>query len=69
MRLVDKCESSTASVLIWTLPEKASSLPLLSASIYVDFGITHLLKFPRFFYVSGCYYKDDQNSRKAWEQG
>ena len=55
MRLVYKCESSTASVLIWTLPEKVSSLPLLSASIYVDFDVTHLLKFPRLFCVSGYY--------------
>ena len=55
MRLVYKCESSTASVLRWTLQEKASSLPLLSASTYVDFDVTHLLKFPRLFCVSGYY--------------
>ena len=54
-RVLYKCESSTASVLRWTLPEKVSSLPLLSASIYVDFDVTHLLKFPRLFCVSGYY--------------
>ena len=51
-------------------PEKVSNpnfLPLLSASIYIDIGITHLFKFspppPRVF----MFCKDDQNSGKTWE--